>query len=54
MTDRSDPADETPLKRALRLKQEALQSKPRPPGSGGERQPAAGVSAGASRPWMKR
>ena len=54
MTDRSDAADETPLQRALRLKQAALQSKPKPPGAGGERQPAAGMAAGASRPWMKR
>ena len=53
MTDRSEPA-ETSLQRALRLKKEALQSKPKPPGSGRGRDPAAGMSAGASRPWMKR
>ena len=53
MSDRPD-ADETPLQRALRLKQEALRSKPKPPGAGGGRDPAAGVATGASRPWLKR
>ena len=53
MTDRSDAA-ETPLKRALRLKQEALQAKPKPQGSGVVRERSAGMAAGASRPWMKR
>jgi hypothetical protein len=54
MTDRPDAETETPLQRALRLKQEALQSKPRPPGSGLRHGDGAGVAAGASRPWMKR
>ena len=53
MTDRPDAA-ETPLQRALRLKKEALRSKPKPPGSDSGRDPAAGMAAGASRPWLKR
>ena len=52
MTNRSKP--ETSLQRALRLKKEALQSKPKPPGSDSARGPAASMSAGASRPWLKR
>jgi hypothetical protein len=54
MSDPSDAAAETSLQRALRRKKEALQAKPKPPGSGAERSPAAGMAAGASRPWMKR
>ena len=54
MADPSDSAAETSLQRALRLKQEALRSKPKPPGSGAGAKPAAGMAAGASRPWMKR
>jgi len=52
----SDPSDaaETPLRRALRLKNEAQQAKPKPPGSGGARGVAAGMAPGASRPWMKK
>ena len=53
MSEPPNPAAETPLQRALRRKTEALQSKPKPPGSG-ERGPAAGMGPGASRPWMKR
>ena len=53
MTDRPEAA-ETPLQRALRLKREALQVKPKPPGADTGRGPAAGPAAGASRPWMKR
>ena len=54
MTDRPHAAAETSLQRALRLKTQALQSRPKPPGSGAERGPAAGMAAGASKPWMKR
>jgi len=54
MSDPSDAPPETPLQRALRLKQAALRSKPKPPGAGGEAKPSAAMAAGASRPWMKR
>jgi hypothetical protein len=52
----SDPADaaETSLQRALRLKQEAQRSRPRPPGSDTDAKRNAAMAAGASRPWMKR
>ena len=54
MTDRTDAAPETSLQRALRLKQEALRAKPKPPGSAESAKPSAAMAAGASRPWMKR
>ena len=44
---------ETPMQRALRLKQAAQQSRPRPPGEP-VLKAKKGVSAGASRPWMKK
>ena len=44
---------ETPIERALRMKKAALEAKPKPPG-GGKREPAAGIAAGASKPWMKK
>ena len=52
----SDPSDasETSLRRALRLKKAAQQSKPKPPGAGDDVKPSAAMAAGASRPWMKR
>ncbi len=53
MSDRPAAA-ETALQRALRLKTEALRSRPKPPGSDGRREPSAGMTAGASKPWMKR
>ena len=54
MTDRPDAPAETSLQRALRLKQEALQAQPRPPGPDIRPGRPAGQSAGASKPWMKR
>ena len=46
---------ESPMRRALRLKQAALAARPKGPGSAkGQRQQAAGVTAGASKPWMKK
>jgi hypothetical protein len=48
-------AAETPMARALRLKKAALDAKPKPPGGGKiSREQAAGVAAGASKPWMKK
>ena len=54
MSDPSDASAETSLERALRLKKQALQAKPKPPGAGVARERTAGMAAGASRPWMKR
>jgi hypothetical protein len=47
-------APETPMARALRMKKAALDAKPKPPGGKAPREPAAGIAAGASKPWMKR
>ena len=56
MNDRpKSTAAETPLERALRMKKAAMQAKPQPPGGGkDQRKQAAGVTAGASKPWMKK
>ena len=50
-----DPAAETPMERALRMKKAALDARPKPPG-GGKFQPkqTAGVAAGSSKPWTTR
>ena len=55
MDDRpKDPATETPIQRALRMKKAALEAKPKAPGRKFQRDQAAGVPAGASKPWMKK
>lgn len=56
MNDHPDKAPaETPMERALRLKQAAIRSRPKRPGEGDiKREQAAGVAAGASKPWMKK
>jgi hypothetical protein len=56
MSDRpKDAADETPMERALRMKKAAQEAKPKPPGRGKhQREQAAGIAAGASKPWMKK
>ena len=59
MTDTpDDPAaapDETPIQRALRLKKAALDAKPKPPRGGKfQREQAAGIQTGKSKPWMSR
>ena len=53
------PADqapsETPIQRALREKQEAIAARPKPPRGGRfQREQAARVAAGKSKPWMTR
>ncbi len=55
MTD-EPPADaETPIQRALRLKKAALEAKPKPPRGGRfQREQAAGIAAGRSKPWMSK
>jgi hypothetical protein len=52
--DPKDPAAETAMERALRLKKAALDAKPKPPGRGKFQRGTAGVAAGASKPWMKK
>lgn len=58
MTDMPDdpPPGETPIQKALRLKQAALAAKPKPPRGGRfqREQAAAQRSASKSKPWMSR
>jgi hypothetical protein len=66
MTDRDDeapeptpapdaPADESPVQRALRLKQAAIAARAKPPRGGRfQREQAARIAAGKSKPWMSR
>lgn len=55
MSDKSDDQGaETPMQRALRMKKAAAAAKPPPPAGSHSQRQAAGVSAGASRPWMKK
>ncbi len=50
-----DPAEETPIERALRMKKAKLDARPTPPGGGkSQLKPTAGVAAGSSKPWMTR
>ncbi len=56
MTDgpEDDPA-ETPIRRALRLKQAALAARPKPPRGGKfQRDQANAIAANKSKPWLKR
>lgn len=64
MTDQDDsaptssdegPEDETSVQKALRLKKAKLDARPKPPRGGRfQRQQAAGVAAGANRPWTHK
>ena len=55
MTDDDAPPDETPIQRALRLKRTAQAAQPQPPRGGRfQREQAAGIAAGKSKPWMKK
>lgn len=48
-------AEETPIQRALRLKNAAIDAKPKPPKGGRfQREQAARIAAGKSKPWMSR
>ncbi|KQV62187.1 MULTISPECIES: hypothetical protein [unclassified Caulobacter] len=50
-----DHDDETPMQRALRLKQAALDARPKAPRGGRfQRQQASRVATGNSRPWGQR
>ena len=56
MNDRpeDDPA-ETPIRRALRLKQAAIDARPKPPRGGKfQRDQADAIAANKSKPWLKR
>jgi hypothetical protein len=48
-----DDPPETPMQRALRLKTAAQAAKAPPPGRSAPR-PTAGMTPGASKPWLKR
>lgn len=49
------PAGETPAQRALRLKQAKIDARPQPPRGGKfQREQAARIAAGKSKPWMTR
>lgn len=49
------PEDETPMQRALRLKQAALDARPKAPRGGRfQRQQASRATTGDSRPWGQR
>jgi len=50
-----DAPGETPLQKALRVKKAALDAREKPPRGGRfQREQAARVATGASRPWMKK
>lgn len=55
-TEEAELPDETPMQKALRLKQEALNKRPKPPRGGRfqREQAAAHASASKSKPWMSR
>ncbi len=54
-TDDEDPVVETPVQKALRLKRAAIDARPKPPRGGRfQREQAARVAAGKSKPWMTR
>jgi hypothetical protein len=53
--DDSAPASETPIQRALRLKQAAIAARPKPPRGGRfQREQADAHARGKSKPWMTR
>ena len=62
MSDETPPADtpddipgETPVQKALRLKTAKLEARPKPPRGGRfQREQAARIAAGKSKPWMTR
>ncbi|WEK41288.1 MAG: hypothetical protein P0Y50_06675 [Candidatus Brevundimonas colombiensis] len=53
--DADDIPGETPVQKALRLKTARLDARPKPPRGGRfQREQAARVAAGKSKPWMTR
>ncbi|MDI1327384.1 MAG: hypothetical protein PSV23_11365 [Brevundimonas sp.] len=50
-----EPASESPVQRALRLKQAAINAREKPPRGGRfQREQAARIATGKSKPWMSR
>ncbi|WP_374516725.1 hypothetical protein [Brevundimonas sp.] len=50
-----DSPSESPIQRALRLKQAAIDARAKPPRGGRfQREQAARIAAGKSKPWMSR
>ncbi|WP_312137376.1 hypothetical protein [Brevundimonas sp.] len=56
MTDNANPpVNETPIQRALRLKQEALNAREKAPRGGAfQREQNKRIASGKSRPWMTK
>ncbi len=56
MADEPKPDDETPIQRALRLKNEKIAARPKPPRGGKfqREQAAAARASSKSKPWMSR
>lgn len=55
MSDMPEDPAETPIQRALRLKQAAAAARHKPPSGGRfQRQQTAALAPGVSKPWMKR
>lgn len=54
--DQAPPPDETPIQRALRLKNAAIAARPKPPRGGKfqREQAAAAHASSKSKPWMSR
>ena len=53
--DNAVPSDETPVQRALRLKQAAIEARPKAPRGGRfQREQSAKIASGKSKPWMGR
>jgi len=55
-TPKTPPSDETPIQKALRLKQAVIDARPKPPRGGRfqREQAAAHQSTSKSKPWMSR
>ena len=50
-----EPTPESPVQRALRLKQAAIEAREKPPRGGRfQREQAARIATGKSKPWMSR
>ena len=53
--DGDETPSETPIQRALRLKQAGIDARAKPPRGGRfQREQAARIAAGKSKPWMSR
>ena len=51
----AEPSPESPVHRALRLKQAAIEAREKPPRGGRfQREQAARIATGKSKPWMSR